>query len=489
MNQEQYLKRGIEIIKTLTSFAYQAYLIGGVVRDYVMNNEFNDIDIATNATPEQVKELFPTVKMEYAHLGFVTLKEDGVTFEISTFREEVYDKPRKPSKIYYAENLVDDVKRRDFTINALALTDNYQVVDLVKGLKDIKRKRVRIIGKGKVRFKEDPLRIFRAYNLVARFNFRIAGLTEYAIRKSNKYLKDISNYQLSRELHKIFEAKYGRKAVRYIVELNSHKKLEDYSTGLEILASNYKKFDMIEKFVLCYAVNKKIPDNTCFDKVTLSKIQSILNVCEETKVWTKENEQSVTPLDVFNYGADLLLSATKINHYLQKNYPNITKKISKMSKQLPIHSMSDMKFHGADLVEANNGQTGPYIKEVMDELSKEVVLGLVENEYRVLRQRALELLNNNENTTEGEILEPHEVVNNIEEVKSFENPTDELITIKIKYDLEYTELLKTNMASFVKGHETPEELEKLEAVISKNIREALIIQNPEYQLLEQKGLI
>ena len=174
MNQEQYLKRGIEIIKTLTSFAYQAYLIGGVVRDYVMNNEFNDIDIATNATPEQVKELFPTVKMEYAHLGFVTLKEDGVTFEISTFREEVYDKPRKPSKIYYAENLVDDVKRRDFTINALALTDNYQVVDLVKGLKDIKRKRVRIIGKGKVRFKEDPLRIFRAYNLVAILKLNLA---------------------------------------------------------------------------------------------------------------------------------------------------------------------------------------------------------------------------------------------------------------------------------------------------------------------------
>ena len=417
------------------------------------------------------------------------MKEDGVTFEISTFREEVYDKPRKPSKIYYAENLVDDVKRRDFTINALALTDKYQVVDLVKGLKDIKRKKVRIIGKGKIRFKEDPLRIFRAYNLVARFNFRIAGLTEFAIRKSNKYLKEVSNYQLSRELHKIFEAKYGKKAVRYIVELNSHKRLQDYSVGLEILAKHYKHFDMIEKFALCYAVNKRIPDNTCFDKVTLTKIQSILKACEETKIWTKTNEQTVTPLDIFNYGADLLLSATKINHYLERNYPNITKKINKMNKQLPIHSMADMKFHGADLVEANNGETGPYIKDIMDQLSKEVVLGLVENDYKVLRQRALELLNNQEGKTEGEILEPHEVVNNTEEVKSFENPTDELITIKIKYDLEYTELLKTNMASFVKGHETPEELEKLEAIISKNIREALIIQNPEYQLLEKKGLI
>ena len=489
MNQEQYLKRGIEIIKILTSFTYQAYLIGGVVRDYVMNNEFNDIDIATNATPEQVRELFPTVKMEYAHLGFVTLKEDGVTFEISTFREEVYDKPRKPSKIYYANNLVDDVKRRDFTINALALTDNYQIVDLVKGLRDIKKKKVRVIGKGKIRFKEDPLRIFRAYNIVARFNFKIAVLTEHAIKRSNKNLKDISNYQLSRELYKIFDAKYGKKATKYIVDLNSHKYLPDYRTGLEIIAKHYKQFNMIEKFALCYASCSKIPDNTCFDKVTLAKIQSILRVVDETKIWNKMSEQTVTPLDVFNYGADLLLAATKINHYLQKKYPNITKKINKINKQLPIHSMSDMKFHGADLVEANNGETGPYIKDIMDELSQEVVLGLVENEYKALRQRALELLDLQNNKTEGEVLEPHEVVNNNEEVKSFDNPNDELITIKIKYDLEYTNLFKANMASFVKGHETADEIAKLEAIISKNIREALIIQNPEYQLLEKKGLI
>lgn len=488
MTQEQYLQRGIEIVKTLTSFTYQAYLIGGVVRDYLMNNEFNDIDIATSATPEQVQELFPEVKMEYAHLGFVTLKEDGVTFEISTFREEVYDKPRKPSKIYYANNLVDDVKRRDFTINALALTDNYKVVDLVKGQKDLKKKKVRVIGRGKIRFKEDPLRILRAYNLVARFNFKIAGTTEFAIRKTNKYLKDISNYQISRELHKIMEHKYGKKAIKAVVELNTHKYLEDYTLGLEVISRNYKRFDMIEKFALCYAVKNKIPENTCFDKMTLTKLQTILKVVEATKNWTKDKEESVTPIDIFNYGADLLLTATKINHYLLEKYPNISSKIKKMNEELPIHSISDMKFHGSDLVEINNGETGPYIKEVMEQLSSEVILGLVENEYKALKERALELLKNETETIEGEVTDPHEVVTE-EEVKVTDNPTNELVQIKIRFDLEYRDLLKTNLASFVKGTETKEELDALEESIGKTIKETLLNQNPEYQILVEKGLI
>lgn len=488
MTQEQYLQRGIEIVKTLTAFTYQAYLVGGVVRDYLMNNDFNDIDIATNATPEQVQELFPNVRMDYAHLGFVTLKEEGVTFEISTFREEVYDKPRKPSKIYYANNLVDDVKRRDFTINALALTDGYKVVDLVKGLKDLKRKRVRVIGRGKVRFKEDPLRILRAYNLVARFKFKIAGSTELAIRKTNKYLKEISNYQISRELYKIMDHKYGKKAVKAIVELNSHKYLPDYTLGLEVISRNFKKFDMIEKFALCYAVNGYIPENTCFDKVTLAKIQTILKVVDATKNWTKDQEQSVTLIDIFNYGADLLLTATKINHYLLEKYPNISNKIKKMNDELPIHSISDMKFHGSDLVEINNGETGPYIKDIMEQLSSEVILGLVENEYKALKQRAEELLQNSQEVTEGEVTDPHEIVTE-DEVKVTENPTNELIQVKIRYDLEYTDLLKTNLAAFVKGQETKEELDKLEETVGKNIKETLLNQNPEYQILEEKGLI
>ena len=250
----------------------------------------------------------------------------------------------------------------------------------------------------------------------------------------------------------------------------------------------YKKFDMIEKFALCYAVKNQIPENTCFDKVTLTKIQTILRVVEETQLWTKDHEVTATPLDVFNYGAELLLSATKINHFLLEKYPNIASKIKKMNDDLAIHSISDMKFHGSDLVEINNGVAGPYIKDIMDELSTEVVLGKVENDYKALRERAVELLKSKTNTIEGEITDPHEIVSD-DEVKTIENPANELVSAKVRFDIEFTDLLKSNLSSFIKGNETPEEVEKLELVISKSIRETLIKQNPEYQELEEKGLI
>lgn len=485
--QEQYLEKAIEIIKTLNDFTYQAYLIGGVVRDYIMHNEFNDIDICTSATPEQVQALFPEVRMEYAHLGFVTLKVDDMSFEISTFKEEVYEGHRKPSKIYYAQTLVEDVKRRDFTINALALTDKYQVVDLVKGQKDIKHKTIRIIGKGRKRFKEDPLRILRAYNLVGRFNFRIATGTEYAIMATNKYLKEISNYQISRELHKIITSKYGKRAVKTLVDLKTNEHLKDYEKGLYIISRHFKKFDLIEKFALCYAVNNQIPEHTCFDKATLTKIQSILKCVEATKDINPKNDINLTVKDVFNYGVDLLLSASKINYYLRNKYPKLAKTIKNLDEKLPIHSISEMKFHGSDITDLNNGETGPYIKDIMEQLSTEVILGMVENNHKALKTRAVELLEEYKDKEHGIVTDPHEVVT--EEEKVVENTNNELINLKVRFDIEYTELLKSNLASFVKGDETPEQLEELEKTISHGIKEGLINQNPEYKLLEEKGLI
>jgi hypothetical protein len=124
----------------------------------------------------------------------------------------------------------------------------------------------------------------------------------------------------------------------------------------------------------------------------------------------------------------------------------------------------------------------------MDELSTEVVLGKVENDYKALRERAVELLKSKTNTIEGEITDPHEIVSD-DEVKTIENPANELVSAKVRFDIEFTDLLKSNLSSFIKGNETPEEVEKLELVISKSIRETLIKQNPEYQELEEKGLI
>ena len=499
--QEQYLEKGLEIVKTLNSFTYQAYLVGGVVRDYVMGNEFVDIDIATNATPLQIKEIYPEVNMEYEHLGCVTLKLDGFVFEISTFKEEIYTESRRPSKIYYAQNLIDDVKRRDFTINALALTDTLKVVDLVKGQKDIKKKRVKVIGKPKVRFKEDPLRILRAYNLVSRFNFNIAYFTSLGIRSSNKYLKNISNHQISREMLKVFEAPFGRKAVHEMIEHKTYKCLKHYGEGLFYIQKYYKKLSTVEKLTLCYAVCEEIPENTSFDKTMLNKINTLYKVVEATKDYSKSVKENISELDVFNYGLELILSAVKINYYIRDDYPKLFSKIKKIDKNLPIHSVSELNFSGKDVVLLNHGSSGSYVKKVIDALIREVVLGNVNNEYSELKVKAMEILDsfNKKEIKEEEI---EEVVSSINEEpidNKEENPlsvekpkvevSNEIIRLKVHYDLEFNELVTSALESFTKGDETDDEIEVLKEQISKQVKEALLSQNPEYHVLEQKGLI
>lgn len=204
MDQNLYFQRGIQIITKINEVTPQAYLVGGVVRDYLLQIPFNDIDIATSATPEQILELFPEAKDEFLEYGCITLKEDDVVFEITTFREESYNKKsRKPSEIHFSKKLLDDIQRRDFTINALAMPKSMVLVDLVGGEKDLKNKVVRIIGKPKKRFKEDPLRILRGLSLVAKLNFTIEKKTLRGMIACKKSLAEISNYKLTGEFANI----------------------------------------------------------------------------------------------------------------------------------------------------------------------------------------------------------------------------------------------------------------------------------------------
>lgn len=493
--KEQYLNKGLEIVKILNSFTYQAYLVGGVVRDYIMHNDFIDVDIATNATPEQIKEIFPNVNMEYQHLGCVTLKVDDYVFEISTFKEEVYEKTRKPSKIYYAQNLIDDVKRRDFTVNALALTDTLKVVDLVKGQKDIKRKIVRCIGKPSVRFKEDPLRILRAYNLVARFNFNIAVRTIFGIQLTNKYLKELSNYQISKEISKIFEAPYGKKAVGEMVNYKTAKHLIHYGKGLPYIQKYFKKLSLLEKIVICYCLSEEIPDNTCFDRIFLSKLRELLIVVEATKHFDKKEKENITSADVYKYGAETLLSAVKINYYIRNKYPKLFGKVKKLDKKLPIHSISDLKINGADIVKLNNGVSGPFVKDIIEELALEVINGVIKNDFEQLKEKAIFILNNMHNepsvqtSTTEEIIQEESIQEVIEETPQEVKYSDEITKLKNYYDREYEELVKNYLSKILTGEESEEELESLKTRVGQQVKEAMLSQNPEYHVLVQKGLI
>lgn len=192
------------IIHTLQEAGYEAYIVGGCVRDAVLGREPDDWDITTSARPEEVKALFSrTIDTGIAH-GTVTVMYGKEGYEVTTYRVDgKYEDHRRPSSVSFTASLMEDMKRRDFTINAMAYNDEEGILDHFEGMKDLERRRIRCVGEPSERFDEDALRILRAVRFAAQLDFSIDERTKEAIRRQAVFLKDISAERIQVELTKL----------------------------------------------------------------------------------------------------------------------------------------------------------------------------------------------------------------------------------------------------------------------------------------------
>lgn len=193
------------ICETLHRNGYQALLAGGCVRDALLCREPADYDVATDATPDCVMELFPESIAVGAQFGVVLVPRDGLKVEVATFRSDVgYSDGRHPDLVVYSESPEEDVKRRDFTINGLLMRhDTGEVLDFVGGQTDLKGGMIRAIGEADRRFAEDKLRMLRAVRFAARFGFEIEHKTFTSIRRHAGAITDVSAERIRDELTKI----------------------------------------------------------------------------------------------------------------------------------------------------------------------------------------------------------------------------------------------------------------------------------------------
>lgn len=192
------------IIQILESAGYEAYAVGGCVRDSILGREPNDWDITTSALPEQVKELFSyTIDTGIQH-GTVTVMLHHVGYEVTTYRVDgEYEDSRHPKQVTFTASLEEDLKRRDFTINAMAYNDRAGVVDLFGGKKDLENGIVRAVGDAKERFTEDALRMMRAVRFAAQLGYCIDKNTLVAIQEMAPTLEKISAERIQTELVKL----------------------------------------------------------------------------------------------------------------------------------------------------------------------------------------------------------------------------------------------------------------------------------------------
>lgn len=192
------------IINTLEEAGYEAYAVGGCVRDSILGREPDDWDITTSAKPEETKRLFPrTVDTGIKH-GTVTVLLGGEGFEVTTYRiDGVYEDGRHPTEVTFTANLKEDLLRRDFTINAMAYNDKSGLVDLYGGLTDIEDKVIRCVGDARERFDEDALRMLRAVRFSAQLGYRIDEATGEAVKALAPNLQKISAERIQVELIKL----------------------------------------------------------------------------------------------------------------------------------------------------------------------------------------------------------------------------------------------------------------------------------------------
>ena len=196
------------ILETLYGAGYEAYVVGGCVRDAILGREPEDWDITTSARPQQVKALFPrTIDTGLQH-GTVTVMLRGEGFEVTTYRiDGSYEDSRHPSQVSFTADLREDLRRRDLTINAMAYNPKEGIVDLFDGMKDLERRCIRCVGDPEERFSEDALRMLRGIRFAGQLDFTIEEGTLQAIQKQSDSIGKVSVERIRTEITKLLLSK------------------------------------------------------------------------------------------------------------------------------------------------------------------------------------------------------------------------------------------------------------------------------------------
>jgi len=262
---------------------FEAYLVGGCVRDILLNKKPKDFDIATNALPEQIQKIFKNSLYEN-QFGTVAVKTDSLDetlkiIEITTFRKEGrYSDKRHPDEIKFAKTIEEDLARRDFTINALALeaksqkskvksiTQNpkvknteYRIIDPFKGKKDLKNKIIRAVGNPNDRFNEDALRLIRAIRFACELSFEIEQETLKAIKRNSKMINYIAKERIRDELIKIIQTENAMKGIILLQETSLLKQIiPELEEGIGMTQNKHHLFTVFEHLIrsLDYAAKR-----------------------------------------------------------------------------------------------------------------------------------------------------------------------------------------------------------------------------------------
>ena len=388
-NLPEIFVKAMPVLQTLEDAGFEAYFVGGSVRDVLLHRHVHDVDITTSAYPEEVKELFDkSIDTGIKH-GTVTVLYGGESYEITTFRTESgYQDFRRPDHVTFVQNLDEDLKRRDFTINALAMDMHGDIVDLFNGIEDLKNHIIRAVGNPEKRFHEDALRMMRAVRFMSQVEFKLEEKTEQAIKDNHELLKKISVERIREEFVKMGLGSFSREAFQIFLDTQLSEDVPDFAGKKDLLQVYPQlKFSPTMETSLWAVIIILL-------KVPNEKIGKFMRDWKNSNAMTEKVEQIIkmfdliadhvpTDYDLFEAGEDIIINTIDVAHILGQ--PISSEALVDRYLALPIKKPSELAVDGRFLIKRGM-RPGAQLGHTLNKIRELVVAGEIENSEEAIEQ-------------------------------------------------------------------------------------------------------
>ena len=394
IQKEPLFLEALPVMQQLVDAGYEAYFVGGSVRDMLLHKPISDVDIATSATPQEVKEIFShTVDVGIEH-GTVMVIHHKEGYEVTTFRtEEGYEDFRHPDKVTFVRSLEEDLKRRDFTINALAIGIDDQLMDFFDGIGDLERQCLRCVGDAKERFNEDALRMFRAVRFVGQLGFQIEEKTKNAISLLKMNLSKVAVERMKVEFEKMIQSSYRKDALKLFVETGLYQACPLFDGKDEILLKlaefPLKEMSVLQAWILFIdELNLSDKEVTHLLKSWKSSNEQIRDVLVGYKTYRARKEEEWNFFLAYDCPYEVACEVEQL--LIAQNKSTSMEGLEATYQSLPIRSMNDIQLNGHDIIRILKFEKkGPIIGQVLKTVEKMILEQSISNDAEVLETYVL----------------------------------------------------------------------------------------------------
>ena len=385
--------KALPVLNKIVEAGFEAYFVGGSVRDRVLGLTVNDVDIATSAMPNEIKEIFKrTIDIGIEH-GTVMVLENGESYEITTFRtESTYKDFRHPDSVTFVRSLTEDLMRRDFTMNAIAMDIKGNLIDPFGGLLDIDKRIIRAVGKPEERFQEDALRMMRAVRFAAQLDFEIEGNTLLSIRQNAQLLTNIAIERIQVEFEKLLTGEWYFVGLAAMIKTDLYlycPKLADKKQALLTLIDRSTSFQNVRQAwaYLLLKIDEHQMDQS-FNPRTFLKAWKLSNQLIKESITIYEalvirlERGYLNEWEIFHLGIQFSLEVEDLME--QEGLKQEHLLVLERYDNLPIKEKEELSVSGNDLMKETTVRPGKWMSEALESALKAVIYQKINNEKQTI---------------------------------------------------------------------------------------------------------